>query len=248
MNSHDESKKTLIKDGLRDGFPICLGYFAVAFSLGIAARNAGMNAFQGFLISLLNNASAGEYAGITVIAAVGSYTEIALITLIANARYMLMSAALSQRISADTPFFHRLFIAYGITDELFGIGIARPGKISPTYMYAAFFIALVGWDFGTMFGVMAGNALPASVVSALSVALFGMFIAIIIPPAKKDRVVLIGVIISFIASYVATNLPLVSQISSGTRTIILTIAIAGALAFFAPIKTEESQEEEIAID
>ena len=118
-------------DGMRDGFPIALGYFAVAFSLGIAARHAGFTPMQGFWVSLLNNASAGEYAAFTLIAAKATYWEVAVITLIANARYLLMSCALAQRFAPGTPFWHRLVIGYDVTDELFGITIARPGHLNP---------------------------------------------------------------------------------------------------------------------
>ena len=131
--------------GVRDGVPIGLGYLAVAFSLGIAARSAGLNAFQGFLISLLNNASAGEYAAFTVIAADSGFVEMALITLITNARYLLMSCSLSQKFSPDTPLYHRLLVGYDVTDELFGIAIARPGYLDPFYSYGAFVPAIPGW-------------------------------------------------------------------------------------------------------
>ena len=143
--------------GVRDGVPIGLGYLAVAFSLGIAARNAGLNAFQGFLISLLNNASAGEYAAFTVIAADSGFLEMALITLITNARYLLMSCSLSQKFSPDTPLYHRLLVGYDVTDELFGIAIARPGYLDPFYSYGAFLPAIPGWAIGTALGVTAGQ-------------------------------------------------------------------------------------------
>ena len=127
----DKFSRKVFCDGMRDGFPIALGYFAVSFSLGIAARHAGFTPLQGFLASLLNNASAGEYAAFTLVAAQATYLEVAIITLIANARYLLMSCALAQKFSPGTPFFHRLIIAYDVTDELFGITIARPGILNP---------------------------------------------------------------------------------------------------------------------
>lgn len=236
-------RKTFLS-GVRDGIPIGLGYLAVAFSLGIAARNAGLNAFQGFLISFLNNASAGEYAAFTVIAADSGLVEMALITLITNARYLLMSCSLSQKFSPDTPLVHRLLVGYDITDELFGIAIARPGYLDPVYSYGAFLPAIPGWAVGTALGVTAGSILPARVVSALSVALFGMFLAIIIPPAKKSRVVGGCVAVSFAASGLCTVLPFISTLSEGTRTIILTVVIASAAALLFPVKdTPEDQKE-----
>ena len=131
--------------GMRDGIPIGLGYLAVAFSLGIAARNAGLNAFQGFLVSILNNASAGEYAGFTTIAADASYLEIAIVTLIANARYLLMSCSLSQKFAPDTPLRHRLLVGYDVTDELFGLAISYDGWLDPYYMYGAILVAAPSW-------------------------------------------------------------------------------------------------------
>ena len=236
-------------EGMRDGIPIALGYLAVSFSLGIAARNAGLTAFQGFLASLLNNASAGEYAAFTLIAANATYLEVAIITLISNARYLLMSCALTQRFAPGTPFFHRLIIAYDVTDELFGITIARPGYLNPFYTYGAIVLAAPAWSVGTALGIMAGNVLPLRVVSALSgeiqwamggfsVMLYGMFLAIIIPPARKDKVVAALVAISFALSFAGSYLPVVSSMSSGTRTIILTVVISSAAAILFPRKTE----------
>ena len=229
--------------GMRDGMPICVGYLAVAFSLGIFAGSIGMTAFQGFLASLLNNASAGEYAGFSVIAAGGSYLEIALVTLVANARYLLMSTALSQKFSPETPFFHRLLIGFDVTDELFGLGIARPGYLDPVYMYGAFAVALLGWSVGTALGIAAGNLLPARVVSALGVAIYGMFIAIIIPPARKDRVVGALVLLSFAASYAFTALPRLAGLSAGTRTLLLTVVISVGAAALFPVREDNKSAE-----
>ena len=231
-----KTTRQIFWEGVRDGMPICLGYFAVAFSLGIAARNAGMTAFQGLLMSLLNNASAGEYALITIIASDAPYLEAVLITLVANARYLLMSTALSQRFSPTEKLGHRLAVSYDITDELFGIAIAREGVLKPFYSYGAFSVAIPGWALGTAFGVIMGNLLPELLVRALSVTLYGMFLAIIIPPAKKDKVVAVLVVISFALSYLTAHLPMVGGWSEGTRTIILTILIAGVAAALFPAK------------
>ena len=200
-------------------------------------------AFQGFLISLLNNASAGEYAAFTVIAADSGFLEMALITLITNARYLLMSCSLSQKFSPDTPLYHRLLVGYDVTDELFGIAIARPGYLDPFYSYGAFLPAIPGWAIGTALGVTAGSILPARLVSALSVALFGMFLAIIVPPSKKNPVVLGCVAVSFAASWLCTVLPYVKTLSEGTRTILLTILIASAAALLFPVKDAPEQKE-----
>ena len=232
------SNKRAFSTGMYDSIPIALAYFAVAFSLGIMARKAGLTPFQGFLSSMLNHASAGEYAEFTVIEAGAPYIEMALVILITNARYLLMSCALAQRFSEDTPFILRLFIAYDVTDKLFGITIARPGYLNPFYTYGAIVLAAPAWSVGTALGIMAGNVLPLRVVSALSVALYGMFLAIIIPPARKDKVVAALVVISFALSFAGSYLPVVSSMSSGTRTIILTVVISSAAAILFPRKTE----------
>lgn len=245
LTSKKEKHGIVLRQGIRDGIPIGLGYFAVSFSLGIAARNAGLTAFQGFLASILTNASAGEYAAFTVIAADAPYSLMVLITLITNARYLLMSCALSQKFSPDTSLLHRLLVGYDVTDEIFGITIARPGILNPYYNYGAILIAAPAWACGTALGIIAGNLLPLRVVSALSVALYGMFIAIIIPPGRKNKIVAFLVLISFAASFAASVLPWISSLSDGTRTIVLTVLISGAAALLFPVK---SQEEEITHD
>lgn len=235
------TNRQALRDGFRDGIPIGLGYFAVAFSLGIAAKLAGLSPFQGFLTSALCNASAGEYAAFTLIAANAAYLELAIMTFVANARYLLMSCALSQKLSPDLPMRHRLLVAFDITDELFGINIARPGYLNPCYTYGAVLIALPAWATGTALGIVAGNLLPLRLVSALSVALYGMFLAVIIPPAKKDKVVAGLVLLCFAASWLTSSLPFLANISSGTRTILLTVLLSAAAAYFFPRSKQEVQ-------
>lgn len=228
-------------DGMRDGVPIGLGYFAVSFSLGIAAKNAGLTPFQGFLASLLCNASAGEYAGFTLIAAGATYLELAVVTLIANARYLLMSCAMSQRLDPAMPGFHRPLMAFHITDELFGIAIARPGCLNPFYSYGAVLVAAPCWAVGTALGAIAGGLLPLRLVSAFSVALYGMFLAVIIPAARQSKVIAGLIVLCFGASYGAAHLPGVSRVSGGTRTIILTVVLSAAAALLFPQNTEEDE-------
>ena len=228
------TNRQALSDGLRDGIPIGLGYFVVSFALGIVARFAGLTPFEGFITSFFNNASAGEYAAFAVIMADASYVEMALITLVANARYMLMSAVLSQKFDASTPFYHRIFVGFDVTDEIFGISVARPGKLNPFYNYGAMLVALPGWSVGTALGVFAGNILPPSIVSALSVALYGMFLAVIMPPARKDRVIAASIVVSFAMSFLADQF--FNDISAGTRTIVLTVLIAGIAAVLRPVK------------
>ena len=234
-----ETNRTEFLQGLRDGLPIGLGYFAVSFTLGITARRAGLTAFQAALASFLTNASAGEAAGFTVIAEGGCYLSMAIMILVANARYLLMSTALTQKLRPETSILSRLIIGYDVTDEIFGVSIARPGWLCPFYSYGVFVLPLIGWSSGTYLGVMMGNLLPANLVSALSVGLYGMFIAIIIPPARKERVIAVLVALSMILSYACARLPVVSGLSSGTRIIILTVLIAAGAALLRPVKTPE---------
>ena len=236
--------RALALSGLRDAVPVGLGYLAVSFSLGIVCKNAGMNVWESALLSLLNNASAGEYAALTVIAARASLWEMALLTLIANARYLLMSCALAQRFAPGTPFFHRLIIGYDVTDELFGITIARPGYLNPFYTYGAIALAAPAWAMGTALGIVAGNLLPLRAVSALSVALYGMFLAIIIPPARKNRVVAVLVALSFALSFVCNYLPGIASLSDGTRTILLTVLISCGAAVLFPVPTQAEEAEQ----
>lgn len=241
MNSEN---KISFRHGARDGCPIALGYFAVAFTLGIAARNAGLSALQALIASALNNASAGEYAGFSLIAAGSTYLETAIMTLVVNARYLLMSCALSQKLKPETPLRHRMLIAYDVTDEIFGICVAQPGHLNPWYAYGAIVVAIPGWALGTYFGVIMGNVLPTRVVSALSVGLYGMFLAIIIPPSRSNRVIAGLVAAGFTTSFLASRLALFQNISTGAKTIALTIALALIAAVLFPVSTEESEKQE----
>lgn len=231
------------KNGLRDGIPIALGYFAVAFTLGIIAKKSGLTAFQALLTTALTNASAGGYAGFELMGANATYIEMAIMQLIVNARYLLMSCALSQKFAPETSLLHRSLVAFDVTDEIFGISIAQKGDLNPFYNYGAMTVAIPGWGLGAFFGVIMGNVLPLRLVSSLSVGLYGMFLAIIIPPAKKDKVIAEIIIISFILSLCFAKLPVLSQISSGFRVIILTVAIALAAALLFPVKDEEDEED-----
>ena len=230
------NRRQVLLEGMKDGLPSALGYFVVSFTLGIAAKNAGLNALEGFFASLFNNASAGEYAGFTVIASGGTLLTMAILTLVANARYMLMSTVLSQKCPENLPLYHRILVAFDVTDEIFGITIARPGPLNPYYNYGAMLVALPGWSVGTALGIMAGSVLPLSAVSALSVALYGMFIWVIVPQGKNDHVIAALIVLSMLLSLGASLAPMISELSAGTRTILLTIVIAGLAAYFFPHK------------
>lgn len=229
--------------GLKAGVPIGLGYLAVAFTLGIAAKNAGLTAFQATLTSFLINASAGEFVGFTLIGAGASYLEVAIMELVANARYLLMSFSLSQKLSSKTGILHRMLIGWYVTDEVFGVSISAPGYLNPFYTYGAISLACPGWAVGTCLGVIVGNILPASLVSALSVGLYGMFIAIFVPPSKTSKVIAGLVIISMALSFAFNRIPVFDGVSSGVKTIILTVAISAAAALLFPIREVKKDAE-----
>ena len=231
-----ETNFSWYKKGLKAGIPIGLGYLAVAFTLGISARTAGLNALQATLTSFLINASAGEFVGFTLIAAGAGYLEVAIMEAVANARYLLMSFSLSQKLRPETGILHRMLIGWYVTDEVFGVSISAPGYLNPFYTYGAITLACPGWALGTCLGVIMGNVLPANVVSALSVVLYGMSIAIFVPPRKKSRTILIIVATSLAASFAFAPIALFDGISSGIKTIILTVAISAAAAIIAPVK------------
>lgn len=230
------------KNGLRDGVPIAAGYFAVAFTLGIVAKKAGLTAFQAMLAAGLTNASAGGYAAFSVIAANGGYLEMAITQLIVNARYLLMSCALSQKLSPKTGFAKRALLAFDVTDEVFGISVAVNGELNPFYNYGAMTVAVPGWASGTFLGVIMGNVLPGSAVSALSVGLYGMFLAIIIPPARKNKIIGGLVVLSMAVSLAFTQLDFLSGISEGMRVIIITVVLSLGAALLFPVDEENENE------
>ncbi|MBQ7596120.1 MAG: AzlC family ABC transporter permease [Clostridia bacterium] len=231
-----DKKKFL--QGMRDGLPIGLGYLAVGFSIGITCHRIGLNVFQSFLLSFLNNASAGEYAGMKVMEEDAGILSMIIMMLIVNGRYLLMSCALSQKLPQSMPLVFRMIIGFDVTDEMFGISIAQPGYLNEWYFIGAMCMAIPGWSAGTVIGVMLGNIMPALLVSAFSIMLFGMFIAIIIPVGKADKKVLLCILVSFIASFAFSRL---STLSSGLQTIILTLVISVAAALIFPKKEEDEQ-------
>lgn len=235
-----ENRKVFV-EGIKAGIPIGLGYFAVSFSLGIMAKKVGLNPIQCFVVSALNNASAGEYVGFTLIGAMATYIEVAIMTFIANARYLLMSTAMSQRVAPGTSMLHRIGMAFDLTDEIFAVSIAREGWANPNFFYGAVCIALPGWALGTSCGCIAGEIMPMRIVSAFSVALFGMFLSVIIPTGRKNKLVMILIIISFALSFAFETLPYIRDVSSGTRTIILTVLISSVAAIAFPIHDKEQE-------
>lgn len=234
-----ENKSWFLK-GMKAGIPISLGYFAVSIALGIAAVNAGMTPFQASLTSFLINASAGEFIGFSMIGQGAGLIEVVLMEAVANARYLLMSCALSQKLDQKASLLKRMILGFNVTDEIFGVSISAEGKLNPFYAYGMDVVAMPGWALGTLTGAILGGILPERIVSALSVALYGMFVAVFIPPAKKNKIVLGLVIISFIASALFTYVEFFSFISAPVRIIILTVVISLAAAVIFPHEEEDA--------
>ena len=233
--------------GFKDGIPIALGYFAVSFTLGIACRNIGLSAVESTVMSLTNLTSAGEAAAIALLGAGTTYIELAFTQLVINIRYLLMSCSLSQKIAPETPLLHRFLVGYGVTDEIFGISMGVKDKLSPYYSYGAIAVAAPCWTLGTVCGALLGNILPTGLVSALSVALYAMFLAIILPPARKSRVIaglvglsmLLSVLLSSACRYFNWT-----WLSEGFRIILLTVTISLVAAVLFPVKEETEVHDE----
>ena len=228
------------KQGLKCGIPIGLGYFAVSFTFGMAAVKAGLSVFEAVMISFLNLTSAGQFAGLDVMIGGGTFVEMAVTQFIINLRYSLMSFTVSQKLDKKYPFWHRFIVAFGVTDEIFGVTAAQPGKVSPFFNYGAMCVSIPGWTLGTLSGAISGSVLPAFITSALGVAIYGMFLSIIIPPAKHDRAVLGAVIAAMALSSLFKYAPVLNKISDGFVIIIVTVIVAGTLAYFFPHTGKEA--------
>lgn len=227
--------------GIRDGSAIGIGYFSVSFTFGIAAVASGLNWWQAFVVSLMNITSAGQFAGITVMAAAGSYIEMAVSQFIINLRYALMSISLSQKVDKEFTAGKKMILGFAVTDEIFAVSMSREGEVSSRYFAGLTVLPLMGWDLGTLAGAVLGDVLPAGVTAALGLAIYGMFIAIVVPVAKKDRHVLLTVLLAVALSCCLYYLPILNRISSGFAIIICAVAASAVGAWLFPV--EEPQKE-----
>ncbi|WP_028514078.1 AzlC family ABC transporter permease [Ruminococcus flavefaciens] len=227
--------------GITHGIPICLGYLSVSFGFGILAVKAGLSVFQAAAISATNLTSAGQKAGLDVIAAGGAIIEMILLQLTINIRYSLMALSLSQKLDKSFTTPHRFLASYGITDEIFAVCSAQNEPLTPAYMYGMIFIAAVGWVTGTALGAAAGELLPAAVSTAMEIVLYGMFIAIVIPPAKKQHGVLFAAVIAAALSVMFKFA--VPALSEGFAMMISAITSALLTALIFPVKDEEGEAE-----
>ena len=223
-----ENENNSFTQGLRDGVPICLGYLSVAFAFGIFTVGNGLSAWEAVLISMTNVTSAGQLAAVPIIASGGSLFELALTQFVINMRYSLMSVSLSQKLGSSVRLIDRFLIAFVNTDEVFAVAISKGSPLGRKYLYGLTLTPYLGWSLGALLGAVAGSILPDMLVSALGIAIYGMFIAIIVPPARKSKVILGVVIVSMLLSFAFSALPVLSSMASGTRTILLTVVIAAA--------------------
>lgn len=228
-----------VKKGLRDGIPISLGYFAVSFAFGILAVDSGCTVLEAVLISFTNLTSAGQFAGLTVIAQAGTLLEMAVTQLVINSRYMLMSIAMSQKVDADFHGIWRWLLGYGITDEIFAAAIQTDGTIKRSYFGSLIILPVIGWTAGTFLGAFLGNILPVMLTNALGVALYGMFIAVVVPKAREDFHVLFAVLIAVAISMALKYIPVFSFISGGFGIIICAVAASAVGALVFPVKEDE---------
>jgi predicted branched-subunit amino acid permease len=230
--------------GIKDGFPICLGYLSVAFAFGISAVNSGLDIWQAVLISMANVTSAGQLAGVPIIVGGGTLIELAATQLIINLRYSLMSISLSQKFGKSVRFIDKVLVSFVNTDEVFAVSSSNKTDVGRRYMYGITLTPFIGWSLGTLLGAMAGNILPSIVISALGIAIYAMFVAIVVPTAKKEKPVLLCSLFAIVLSCIFNYIPFLREhISDGFIIIICTVIAGVVFAIFFPIKP---QEEEVA--
>lgn len=233
MNKQD------FKEGIRDGLPICLGYISVSMAFGLTAVKAGLPVWAAVLMSLANVTSAGQFAGMNLLIAQSSYIQLMLTTLIINLRYFLMSISVSQKLETKFGVKKRLVAAFGITDEVFAVSVQRKTELSFSYMLGLIVTPIAGWTGGTLIGAVATSLLPGALTDAMGIMLYGMFIAIIIPPAREHKNVLVAIILAIVASYGFAYIPALSVLSGGWSVIIITVGVSALAAWLFPIKEDQ---------
>lgn len=228
-------EKSFVK-GIIDGMPICLGYISVAFAFGVFSVGNGLTALETLLISMANVTSAGQLSGVPIIACGGGLTELALTQLVINLRYSLMSVSLSQKFDKSINMLDRFVLAFVNTDEVFAVASSQEGKVNKKYMYGLIVPPYLGWSAGTLVGALAGDIFPPIITSALGIAIYGMFIAILLPPSKKDRATALCVTLAIILSCVFKYTAVLKTIPAGFTIIICSIIASAVFAVIAPIK------------
>ncbi|MBQ2714800.1 MAG: AzlC family ABC transporter permease [Clostridia bacterium] len=228
--------KNTFKNGIKDGLPICFGYLAVAFTFGIFAVASGLSVLETVLISLTNVTSAGQLAAVPIIAGGGLLVELALAQLVINLRYALMSLTLSQKMGNDIKLYDRFLIAFVNTDEVFAVSASKPYLVSKKYMYGLILTPYLGWGLGTLLGAVLGDVLPADIVNCLSLAIYGMFVAIVVPEVKHSKPTALCVLFAIVLSCLFFYLPVLNTISTGFVVIICSVIASAVMAILKPIK------------
>lgn len=231
-----------IKEGIKDGLPIALGYFSVSVAFGVSAVNSNVPWWGASLISLTNLTSAGQKAGVDVMAVGGSILLIVLTTLIINLRYFLMGVSMSQKVEEKMPMWQRLLVAFGITDEIYAVSMGKKHDLTAAYMAGLIIPPIFGWTGGTVVGSVATNFMPAVLADAMGIALYGMFIAVIVPPSKENKKVLCAVVMAIVMSVLFTYLPYIKNLETGWAVIIITIVVSSIAATLFPVKEDAENE------
>ena len=229
--------------GIRDGIPICIGYFAVSFAFGIFAVRSGLSWAEALIISMTNLTSAGQMAGVPIIAGGGTFVELAISQLVINSRYALMSVSMSQKFGKSISLLNRFLIAAGNTDEIFAVTISNNSFVGKKYMYGLILTPWLGWSTGTLLGSLAENILPAVVIASLGVAIYGMFIAIVLPAMKKQKRIALCVLFSVALSCLFKYLPFLNRVPSGFVIIICAVVSSAVFAAVAPLSDKKEVEE-----
>lgn len=229
--------------GIRDGIPICLGYISVSFAFGIFAVSSGLGILQTLLLSMTNVTSAGQFAAVPIITTGGTLLELCAIQLVINARYALMSLSLSQKLGEDIRLRDRFLIAFVNTDEVFAVASGKTGSVCRKYMFGLILTPYLGWSLGTLLGAAAGDILPGALVSALGVAIYGMFVAIVLPAAKKERKTALCVLLSVGLSCLFYFVPPFTRVSDSFAIILSAVIASAVMAVLAPIREEVEDVE-----
>lgn len=228
--------------GIKDGIPICLGYLSVSFAFGIFACGSGFSTIEALLMSMTNLTSAGQLAAVPIIAAGGTYIELLISQIVINLRYALMSVSLSQKLGSSVHFLDRFLIGFAVTDEIFAVSYSNEGTVGRRYFYGLMVTPYIGWSGGTLLGACAGNILPEIVVSALGIAIYGMFVAIVMPKVKTERATAMCVVLSIVLSCIFYFTPVLNKIPSGFAIIICAALTSALFAFIAPLNVSEEDE------
>ena len=230
------------REGLLDGLPICLGYLSVSFAFGIFAVSSGLGVFETLLLSMTNVTSAGQFAAVPLIAGGGALLELAAVQMVINARYALMGVSLSQAFGADIRQRDRFLLAFVNTDEVFAVATSNGRSVSRAYMYGLILLPYLGWSLGTLLGASAGDILPRMLVSALGVAIYGMFVAIVVPGTKKNRYAALCVLLAISLRCLFYYVPQLGTVPDGVSIILCAVVAAAVAALCAPIAVEEAQD------